>query len=281
MMKRSHYIVFFVLCATILSFSSCHSDKATPAGQSDEIVDDSLWTDSLDILSQEVVMPSAADEFFDDFIYNYAGNRSVQLSRTKFPLPYYNKEKQQNLPQRGWKTEHFFMRQGYYTLIFNHRKQMEQSKDTALTHVTIERIDYKQGVVRSFVFDREDGLWYLTSIRDEALDSHEDADFLNFYNRFSCDEAFQLAHMNSEVNYSAPDPDDDFSSIQGIITPEQWPEFKPDFIPNGVIYDIQYGNTQTDSDYRIFIVRGIANGSENQYVFSRKSGEWKLAKFAC
>ena len=85
-------------------------------------------------------LPKAADELFDDFFFNFIDNRKLQRERIRFPLPV-EKGKQTELLESGqWKTDRFFVNQGYYTLIFDNRKQMELMKDTAVAHVVVEKI---------------------------------------------------------------------------------------------------------------------------------------------
>ncbi len=40
--------------------------------------------------------------------------------------------------------EHFFMRQDYYTLIFDNQKQMNLMKDTTIDHVVVEKVFYSR-----------------------------------------------------------------------------------------------------------------------------------------
>ncbi len=40
--------------------------------------------------------------------------------------------------------EHFFMRQDYYTLIFDNQKQMKLMKDTTIDHVVVEKVFYSR-----------------------------------------------------------------------------------------------------------------------------------------
>ena len=81
------------------------------------------------------------------------------------------------------------------------------------------------------------------------------------------------------MEFTAPDPEDDFSQISGVIMPEQWPDFKPTLIPRGIIYNIIYGQHYTETTRKIFLIRGIANGLEIELVFRKVKGKWKLVKF--
>ena len=89
--------------------------------------------------------------------------------------------------------------------------------------------------------------------------------FLKFYQRFSVDSAFQVAAWTT-VEFTSADPDDDFSTQTGSIIPEQWPSFKPELIFTGVIYNIIYGQEVYESNQKIFVICGIANGLRRNWV---------------
>ena len=175
--------------------------------------------------------------------------------------------------------EHFFMKQGYYTLIFDNAKQMELVKDTTISHVVIEKIAFNNKSVKQFLFNRVNGQWMLTSMNLKAMYETTNASFLQFYQRFASDSAFQVQSLNALVEFTAPDPDDDFGSITGSISPEQWPSFKPGLIPKGEIYNIIYGQKYTESNRKLFVIRGVANGMETEMYFKKLKGKWKLVKF--
>lgn len=175
--------------------------------------------------------------------------------------------------------EHFFMHQGYYTIVFDNNKQKYLMKDTTVGHVVVEKIFFKRKTVQQFVFDRLQGEWMLTSMNYKPLYQNKNASFLKFYHHFAVDSAFQVKSMADEVEFTAPDPEDDFSQISGVIMPEQWPDFKPTLIPRGIIYNIIYGQHYTETTRKIFLIRGIANGLEIELVFRKVKGKWKLVKF--
>ena len=151
--------------------------------------------------------------------------------------------------------EHFFMRQGYYTLIFDNKAQIKLVKDTTISHVVVEKIFFKIKTVQQFVFDRKNGEWMLTAIEYKPIFQNMNASFLKFYEKFSRDSLFQINSMAEEVKFTTPDPDDDFSSITGNMMPEQWPDFKPGLIPTGTLYNIIYGQKYSESTRKVFMVR--------------------------
>ena len=80
-------------------------------------------------------------ELFDDFFFNFAANRKLQMKRIVFPLPVVNGSDTTFVPKKRWKMEHFFMHQDFYTLIFDNLRQMNVVKDTTIGHVVVERIN--------------------------------------------------------------------------------------------------------------------------------------------
>ena len=173
--------------------------------------------------------------------------------------------------------EHFFMRQDYYTLIFDNHKQMNLVKDTTIGHVVIEKVFYSRKVVQQFLFNRINGQWMMTSINYKPMYQNMNSSFLKFYGSFATDTAFQSRHLHNPVKFTGPDPDDDFSTMTGEIEPETWPAFAPQ-LPHGMIYNIIYGQKYTESSQKIFVIRGIANGMETRLTFKRIGGRWQLMK---
>lgn len=251
------------------------NEKMTEQAPADST--DSLATSAaaMEAVLEANPLPKAADELFDDFFFNFIDNRKLQRERIRFPLPV-EKGKQTELLESGqWKTDRFFVNQGYYTLIFDNRKQMELMKDTAVAHVVVEKIFLDQKWVKQYVFEREQGLWMLTAIRHKHFSETANASFLAFYSRFATDTVFQIQSLHDPVTFTGPDPDDDFKQIEGVITPDTWLAFAPE-MPAGMIYNIIYGKDYVESRRKIFLIRGIANGLEIEMEFSRQAGNWKL-----
>ena len=74
-----------------------------------------------------------------------------------------------------------------------------------------------------------------------------------------------------------PDPDDDFSMMEGEISPDTWEAFAPN-LPKKMIYNIVYGKPHSEGNTKVFVLRGIANGLEMELTFKRMGGKWKLKK---
>lgn len=232
--------------------------------------------ESEQIISAEP-MSAAVDELFDDFFFNFAANRRLQLERIDFPLLINSGDKQEYIERKAWKHEHFFMRQDYYTLIFDSAEQMELLKDTALNEVIVEKIFLEEHFVRQYLFHRNKGQWRLDEIRNQTLPRNPNAPFLSFYEQFVSDSAFQVRSLAEQIEFVGPDPDDDFSQMEGVITPDFWDAFRPE-LPTGMIYNIVYGHQNPAATEKIFVIRGIANGLEVELTFTLNHGHWLLKK---
>lgn len=280
-MKKGVLIIVCAIGACMIFFSSagCSDKKPAVVADSDSVQTDSLEaiTDTLDQIIAEAPMPKAADELFDDFFFNFAANRKLQMKRIVFPLPVVNGSDTTFVPKKRWKMEHFFMHQDFYTLIFDNLRQMNVVKDTTIGHVVVERINLPRRHVRQYVFDRMSGQWMMTTVVNTTMHNNQNASFLSFYHKFVNDTTFQVASINDPLEFTGPNPDDDFGSMEGILAPEQWLSFAPE-LPNSTIYNILYGQKYSESNQKIFVIRGIANGLETELTFRRKGGHWKLMK---
>ncbi|SES96114.1 DUF4348 domain-containing protein [Prevotella sp. kh1p2] len=282
-MKKGAFFILFLVACTAISYTTTGCTDKKPAADSVAVDTgrvDSVVEDTMETIIEQTPMPKAADELFDDFFFNFCGNRKLQRSRIRYPLPVYMDGKvSSHIAQKEWKIDHFFMNQGYYTLIFDNRKQMNLMKDTAVNHVVVEKIYFSQKRVKQYLFNRVNGQWMLTSLNFKPMYENQNASFWRFYERFSTDSAFQVESMNDLVQFTTTDPDDEFRQIEGSMAPEQWPSFKPGLIPSGIIYNIIYGQEYQQSSQKIFVIRGIANGQEEELVFRKRQGRWKLMSF--
>lgn len=280
---KNGVVLVFVACLCMVLWTTGCSDKKPVAA--DTLAVDSLQmvdtasVDTLDELISEQPMPKAADELFDDFIFNFAANRKLQLGRIKFPLEIVDGENVAYLKKKQWKMEHFFMDQGYYTLIFDNMKQMNVVKDTSINNVVVEKVYLAKEKVEKYIFKRINGRWMLTSVHTNDMVQNTNVSFLAFYQKFASDPSFQIESLNNPVMFTGPDPDDDFSTMTGEIAPETWPAFAPE-LPSDFIYNIMYGQKYTEGNQKIFVMRGIANGMEMQLTFKRMDGKWKLTSLS-
>lgn len=269
------------IVASVLLMLSCTGGKTQRAEelQPDSVADsvDTTPTDTLELLIGETPTPKAMDELFDDFVFNFSANKKLQMDRIVFPLTVRKGDKTETIEKKKWEMERFFIRQGYYTLLFDNENQMQLMKDTSITQAIVEKIMLKKNLVKDYVFNRIRGAWMLREVREMAISENMNASFLDFYQRFVSDMAFQKKSLNSRVIFVGPDPDDDFSVMEGIITPDTWEAFAPQ-LPSKLLYNIIYGQPEPVGNEKIFVMRGVANGLEMELRFKKVNNRWLLMK---
>lgn len=275
-----------VFCLAVFLLVSCKDKPVAPAPVVEEAVEETTESEAedldeeeqLDELIAEEPMPVTVDELFDDFIFNFASNKRLQMERIEFPLVINSGAKKDTVQRDDWKMEHFFMHQGEYTLMFDSQEQMEHVKDTTLHQAIVEKIFLEDDFIRQYIFNRRaDGRWMLSEVRNQTLPRNPNASFIDFYHRFVTDTTFQHESLSSEIEFMGPDPEDDFSQMEGVITPEFWDAFAPD-LPQRMLFNVVYGRQDSAANEKIFVLRGIANGLEMELTFRRDNGQWRLVK---
>ena len=272
---------FIAIAAGLLLMFSCTGNRAGQGGEmpNDSVADstDTMETDTMELLITQTPMPRAADAMFDDFLFNFLANKRLQKERIVFPLRIFEGDTVEQMEERQWQMEHLFMRQGYYTLLFNDEQQMALMKDTAVSEAIVEKILLKKNQVKDYMFRRIRGAWMLCEVRVNPVDQNINASFLKFYQRFASDSAFQVKSLNETVQFVGPDPDDDFNMMEGVITADTWEAFAPK-LPAKSIYNVIYGKPQKEGNDKIFLLRGVANGLEVELRFKRAGDKWLLMK---
>ena len=272
-----------MLLCLLLTFS-CTGKKADTEMEmdvpADSVADSSLVAveDTLERLITETPMPRAADAYFDDFVFNFTANKRLQFERIVFPLRVTEADGKMKMTEKSqWKMEHLFMRQGYYTLLFDDDAQMSHMKDTAVNEAVVEKIMLRKNQVKNYFFHRVRGAWMMYEVRTVPMEENVNASFLSFYKRFTTDSVFQVQSINETVQFVGPDPDDDFNMMEGVITPDTWEAFAPQ-LPEKVLYNIVYGKHEAEGNKKIFLMRGVANGLEVELRFKKVGGKWLLMK---
>ncbi|MBQ9668821.1 MAG: DUF4348 domain-containing protein [Prevotella sp.] len=279
---------FLTLMTTIALIIGCkggQTNNGEAAGTEDDsiatVADDgqrqlSLEEERDELITQEP-LPLSADELFDDFIFNFASNRRLQMERIKFPLLVNSGAKKEYIAPENWQMEHFFMHQGEYTLMFDDEDQMTLTQDTALVDVVLEKIFLEEAFVRQYLFSRASGRWMLEEIRNQTLPRNANAQFIAFYQQFVSDSTFQRESLADEIVFQGSDPDDDFAQMEGVITPDFWDAFRPE-LPQRMLFNIVYAPLNPQSQQKILVVRGISNGLEQELTFRLNQGCWQLVK---
>lgn len=224
----------------------------------------------------EVTPPKKADELFDDFVFAFMKNKYFQRRRIDFPLTHEVNGNNQPIDRKQWKYNPMYAQREVYTLIFDNKKAERMAKDTSLRHVIVEDFDLKSRRIKSFVFQRKEGEWRLTHLKDAEVNEAADYNFYNFYRSFATDETFQKQHICNPLTFVTYD-EDTFERIDGFISPDQWEDFAPE-LPAESLTNILYGKSDSGSNLRILKINSISGGMNSTLTFKRQDGQWMLVK---
>ena len=225
-------ILFILLLMT--GMSSCRRTAAPVHYEVPVEAEDSLDADTLREESSEMRELEASlnlDRVFDDFMYAFVRSPRLQRERVHYPLPVVTADSLQDTLVRylDCASEFGFMMGDFYTLLFSHPSQMEESKSADEETVRVERINLHEMQVRSFDFERRHGKWMLIGLEDKGVGQSDCADFLEFYAHFSTDSLFQSRHLARRLRFSML-PGDSTASYTTIDAVYATTPCKGDFI---------------------------------------------------
>lgn len=275
-MKKVFLCVFVVLGV----LTSCQGSVKQQTNSRDSVMSqaDSVVVDS-SVVVDEKMPPKSVDGLFDDFIYSFMTNRRFQMQRIDFPLPVSDARTgtKSYLQQKQWHYDRLYSTKQAYIVIYGHHNNTNLEKDTKLNRVVVEWINLNKKTVKQYDFQREEGIWKLKALRYEDVRQNANADFLNFYQRFAVDSAFQRRHVSQTVSFKTYDSDN-FETVEGVVDVDQWFAFKPD-LPHGVIANVNYGQQYRDNRERVMVISGLSNSMHSVLTFKKKNGSWILTKF--
>ena len=287
-MKKCVPVLLSVMTLLFIIASGCSGKKEATPIEEDIVVDsvvqdtDTVAVDTMEQIISQTPMPKAADELFDDFIFNFAASKRVQFSRINFPLIVFNDDAPiDTIAKEEWKMDRFFMHQGFYSLLFDSESQMDIVKDTDVDNVILEKINIPRDTVKQYIFNRTDGIWKMRNIRYVCLDNCANASFLKFYGKFVTNLDFQKESLSNPIVFVGPDPNDDFGeTITTTFAPEHWTDYAPADLPSEIIYNIIYGQEYGQGKEKVFVLKGISNGFETRLDFKRIGEHWKLTQLS-
>lgn len=274
------FTVFAMIC---LLTSACGGKKsgidpfASMAGRADSA------HHALDAVDVESVAENPdsmeTNELFDEFIFKFASDETMQRKRILFPLSYCKNDSTSKIEKGTWKHDYLFAKQTYYTLLFDRESDMDLVEDTTLSSVQVEWYFLHPRSVKRYYFERKSKVWELEAINQCDMKKNNNKDFVSFYTRFATDSLFQIQHICDPLQYITIDPDDEFAILETTIDASQWDAFKS-VIPTDKLSNINYGQKNEDnSSTKMLKINGIDNGYSVVYYFRKRNGAWELYKF--
>ena len=235
-------------------FGSDGSDGDVAA---DSTAVDSLGLEELDLF-EEVVIPKAADEVFDDFLFTYVSNASFRQQRTKG-------------------TESLDMNDDdAAVMIYERDNDLALQKDTTLQQVVLEKIDWDENTIHHFHFNKSQGQWFLTAEEDVDISDVPNASFLVFLKDFLTDSLYRHESIDLPLLMKYYSEEDD-GMVEAELSFEEWDEIYRD-LPrlDDYMYNVDYGQSLISSNRKSLLLKGMSNGLFMKFHFGFSDGRWML-----
>lgn len=280
MMASTRYVYFAL--GLFLAATSCTQHTHAPEKTSDTPVTAStrpslLWTDAE--LEAEANNDDRSEKLFDDFLYNYIQDTSLQRERAVFPLPETMADGSvRHISEEDWSKDYCFTSADYTIALYNDEAEMSINEDTALARASVDKLDLAQETITVYDFMRHAAHWKLVAIRNMGFAGSDLNDFLVFYARFASDAAFRNMSLASSIHIRMTDPDDESQSIDGFISREQWPTIGAE-APDGTIMNIRYGQQYLHSKRIMMEKTSMGDGMSEVFSFAKGSKGWELVGY--
>lgn len=266
-------IVSSVLALSLLA--ACQNDRGA-AEKADWVPQLDTSFDCSELPEVTAAQHVAPDGIFDDFIYMFMQDASLQRERIHFPLKCVIDGKETQIAAQDWKHDSIYSGQCEMTLIFDGKEIQDEVGDASVKSAIVEMVDLQSERITLYHFLRTEKYWILNEIRQGSLNADSGRDFYVFYRRFVTDEAFQLKHIHDPFYFKTFDSDS-FEEIEGWLDDVQWPDYRP-FLPADKISNIVYDGKFPKSNYRSFVISSPSSGMNSILLFKRKGTDWELVR---
>lgn len=275
-MSKSYFVALLTL---VLILASCGQGKKEQQ-LAEEAELDSIMSESPDTLKlfDEKEPPKAVDELFDDFFFTFASDTRFQNQRIRFPLRFKDDDAELKLTKEDWRNYNRFGQQEFYSVIYEHDKDLALQKDTAVHNVCVQWIYLQDGYVEKYNFKRiPEGKWVLFNVEKQDIDDTPNGDFVKFYSEFIADSVYQRSALQTPVHLHAAAQDESGESDQDLSADDYF-QFRQDMpIPKDVLVNIDYGqDCSTGTDHKNLLMEGVSNGLFMNFKFEKVGGDWKL-----
>lgn len=259
-MKYSLYIIGVVGGMCCMLFSACWfvSDVSDSDAEKDSIAVDSLGLEELDLF-KETVIPKAADEVFDDFLFSYISNTTFATQRTSSGV--------EALTMNDEDAS---------VMIYEREEDLVLQKDTSLQQVTMERIEWDHDIIHNYQFGKKLGQWFLNAQEDNDISDNPNASFLVFLKDFLLDSLYRHESIQLPLFYKFYSEEDE-GMVETELSYEEWDELYND-LPrlDDYMYNIDYGQSLISTNRKSLLLKGLSNGLSMKFHFGFSDGRWQL-----
>lgn len=268
----------------LLTLTSCNGKQEADQRWVDSILQvcDTMPDDTLAYIIEDAPLSAAVDENFIDFFYTFTHNPQFQRSRITLPFSikgHDGEELRRITTHREFLQEFALPATDCYVLLMNSDSELGEQFSNITSEAELQLVNLAESKISNFIYSRTpDGPWMMTGGTEEPFSTHPLGEFLTFYNAFSSDSAYQVAHLAKEVAYSEPAEEIGEEPTEGTIDPEQFPSFAPEAMPKGKMLIMNAVSPSTDPQRIVMAVCEQSSGMMDILTFEHEEGQWKLTR---
>ena len=243
-------------------FSSCiwggETDEDDSDNDSTEV--DTLGLEQLDLFEDEEI-PDAADMLFDDFFYSFVSDANYQVERTKNGVVFDAFDRN---PQKS------------FVVIYERDEDLILPKDTAITCVSLEELEWENMNVHSYMFNRIKNKWYLTEEKECDVSETPNSQFYQFLSQFVTDSLFQCEAIDFPLPLNVYSYEDE-EMLETELELDEWKALWAEMpnMENGMV-NVDYGQTLISRNRKSLQLKSLESDMIMTFHFDLTNGEWKL-----
>lgn len=265
----------FIGLFALLLLVACGQENVQPNSPLSDSSSVEESNDSLVLAETEVRHPEP-DGMFEDFVYLFMQDKSLQLDRIQFPLKWEKEGEMKKIERKDWVFDSIFVNQPENIQIIDGNHFDEEDSTSPTNSVIVEWVDLKTLNKKQYKFSHIKNQWILTEIEEKSLAEQSDNDFYVFYSRFVNDDDYQQKHVSDPFYFKTFDNDID-EEIKGWVAAEQWPAYRI-YMPADKINNIIYDNKMPKSNYRTFVMSSPSSGMNCNLIFKYEGKCWHLVR---
>lgn len=254
--------ILLVISMSILLLCSCiwGGESSDGVSEIDSTDVDTLGLEQLDLFEDEVI-PDAADMLFDDFFYSFVSDVAYQSERTKQGIGFNAFDQS---PEKA------------FVVIYERSEDLELPKDTSVSIVSLEQLDWADMNVHHYSFNRIKNKWYLTEEKNLDASDTPNGQFYQFLAEFMTDSLYQWNAIDFPLSLNVYSYEDE-EMLETELELEDWKALWAEMpnMENGIV-NVDYGQTLISNNRKSIQLKSLESDMIMTFHFDQTNGEWKL-----
>ncbi|MFD2586033.1 DUF4348 domain-containing protein [Croceitalea marina] len=205
---------------------------------------------------------------FMDFFIHFMSDSTFQKEQVRFPAQV---DQKTITTKEHWSPMSFSKEKVFHSLIQSDTLNYFE-RDFGINPINVSIICFETLTIENLTFYPKSETWYLDKTFRTHLSENDDYAFFSFINTFSLDSVFQRHHIRFPLPYFHLDYQNEYETLKDTFLLDTWKYINL----NKSLRELVTLNQNIESDYRVLLFRGVANGVHLKYTFRYIDKQWKL-----